>query len=130
MLLRYAVDGDDPTARYRSRVVADGGTVSNYGDVQKIVQMLKTSGRFKNVKLLWYGGAGVKIRTSGVDSYVSKAYSVQLPANDLAQATELSQPWQSGNIAPNEKPCLLNPSGGNRSIVHPEIVFTSTDALS
>lgn len=130
MLLRYAVDGDDPTARYRSRVVADGGTVSNYGDVQKIVQMLKTSGRFKNVKLLWYGGAGVKLRTSGVNSYVSKAYSVQLPANDLAQTTELSQPWQSGNIAPNEKPCLLNPNGGSRFMTHPAISFGATEAWS
>ena len=130
MLLRYAVDGDDPTARYRSRVVADGGTVSNYGDVQKIVQMLKTSGRFKNVKLLWYGGAGVKLRTSGVNSYVSKAYSVQLPANDLAQTTELSQPWQSGNIAPNEKPCIKNPSGSNRKLTLPTQTFTTSNAWS
>lgn len=130
MLLRYAVDGDDPTARYRSSVVADGGTVSNYGDIQKIVQMLRNSGRFKNVKLLWYGGAGVKLRTSGVNSYVSKAYSVQLPANDLAQTTELSQPWQSGNIAPNEKPCLLNPQSGVRTIEHPAINFANNVAWS
>jgi len=130
MLLRYAVDGDDLTARYRSRVVADGGVVPNYSDVQKIVQMLKNSGTLKNTKLLWYGGAGVKIRTSGVNSYVSKAYSVQLPANDLAQTTELSQPWQSGNIAPNEKPCLLNPNGGSRFMTHPAISFGATEAWS
>lgn len=130
MLIRTAIDGDNPTARYRSRVVADGGSISNYGDVQKIVQMLKTSGRFKNVKLLWYGGAGVKLRTSGVNSYVSKAYSVQLSANDLSQTTELSQPWQSGNIAPNEKPCLLNPNGGSRFLSHPTISFGASEAWS
>jgi len=130
MLLRTAIDGDNPTARYRSRVVADGGTVSNYGDVQKIVQMLKTSGRFKNVKLLWYGGAGVKLRTSGVNSYVSKAYSVQLPANDLAQTTELSQPWQSGNIAQNEKPCVKNSSGSNRKLTLPTQTFTASNSWS
>jgi uncharacterized protein (TIGR02145 family) len=130
MLLRIAIDGDNPTARYRSRVVADGGTLSNYGDVQKIVQMLRSSGRFNQVKFLWYGGAGVKLRTSGVNSFVSKAYSVQLPANDLAQTTELSQPWQSGNIAPNEKPCLLNPNGGARFMSHPAISFGATEAWS
>lgn len=115
---------------YAARVAVDGGSVRGDVDMLSILKNLSDTGRLDQVKLLWYGGAGVKLRTSGVNSYVSKAYSVQLPANDLAQTTELSQPWLSGNIAPNEKPCLLNPNGGSRFLSHPAISFGATEAWS
>lgn len=115
---------------YAARVAVDGGSVRGDVDMLSILKNLSDTGRLDQVKLLWYGGSGVKLRTSGVNSFVSKAYSVQLPANDLAQTTELSQPWQSGNIAPNEKPCLLNPQSGVRTIEHPAINFANNVAWS
>lgn len=115
---------------YYNRVLGDGGTLVDPVGTQSILKMLKDNARLDNVKLLWYGGAGVKKVISGINTNVSKAYSIQLPSNDLTQTTALSQPWQSGNIAPNEKPCLLNPSGGSRFLSHPSISFGVTEAWS
>lgn len=115
---------------YYNRVLGDGGTLVDPVGTQSILKMLKDNARLDNVKLLWYGGAGVKKVISGINTNVSKAYSIQLPSNDLTQTTAPSQPWQSGNIAPNEKPCLLNPQSGVRTIEHPAINFANNVAWS
>jgi uncharacterized protein (TIGR02145 family) len=189
---------------YKARVTLDGGTVTSDNEMLSILQTLVNIGCIDNTKLLWYGGAGVKLRTSGVNKYVTRGYSsdpiiwpfisvasisnsggkirvvtttphgmltgeyctlfgfgalattitkctyvdattfdtdvtysaysvtgatVQ-KVKDLLQTTDVSQPWQSGNIAPNEKPCLLNPNGGSRFLSHPVISFGATDAWS
>lgn len=59
-------------------------------------------------------------------------YSIQeLDWNDATQSTELSQPWLSGNIAPNERLALKNPNGGgNRLLTHPMISYANNENWS
>lgn len=51
-------------------------------------------------------------------------------SNDLYQITDASQPSLSGNIAPNEKPCLQNSYGGARYLNHAPISFGANDTWS
>ena len=55
---------------------------------------------------------------------------IELEANDLYQTTELSQPYQSGNIAPNEVLSMQNPNGDARFMTHPTISFADNQAWS
>lgn len=130
MFRTLLISGKDNLAAYRNRVLADGGSILNASDSAKVLTMLSSNQIFDKTLLLMQGWGGIKTRVSGVNSYVSKAYSAQLAANDLSQTTELSQPWLSGNIAPNEKYCLKNPKGSNRLMTFPAQTFTNSQPYS
>jgi uncharacterized protein (TIGR02145 family) len=53
-----------------------------------------------------------------------------IPASDAIQATQLSQPVASGNIAPNEKLAICNPNGGSKYMTFPPLSFSATDQWS
>jgi uncharacterized protein (TIGR02145 family) len=116
---------------YLARVAADSGIVESNSDTLKVLKGLKTIyGTLANHKLIWTGEMGYKERVSGINHYATKAYSADAVPNDLTQATELSQPFLSGNIAPNEKQCLQNPNGGVGYMTHTPISFGANDTWS
>lgn len=114
---------------YFTRVLTDLGIIVDKTTTNNIYKFLKTEGLDTDTKLLWFGDAGIKTRSTTVSStpltFISRGYSIQLPANDLTQTTELNQPYLSGNIAPNERYALKNPSTAIRVINHPQIAFTN-----
>lgn len=116
---------------YLDRVVADSGTVDVTNDeLYDIVRFYRDEGLLADTQLLAAPFLGSKVRTSTIYKYLSKLYSVQLAANDLTQTTELSQPYQSGNIAPNEVLAAKNPNGDARFLTHPAISFAANQAWS
>lgn len=114
---------------YFTRVLTDLGIIVDKTTTNNVYKFLKTEGLDTDTKLLWFGDAGIKTRSTTVSStpltFISRGYSIQLPANDLTQTTELNQPYLSGNIAPNERYALKNPSTAIRVINHPQIAFTN-----
>jgi len=115
---------------YLERVIADGGVIDDTQFTLDYLKFLKQQNILDNTKLLIAPEMGTKRRVSGVNTYLSKAYSPKLPINDAFQSTELSQPWLSGNIAPNERLALKNPNGGSRFLTHPDISFGVNEAWS
>ena len=83
-----------------------------------------------NTKLLYCPELGVKLRTSGINNYVTKLYDVGQMLNDATQTTALNQPYLSGNIAPTEKYSIKNPNGGSAYLTHTSISFSATDKWS
>ena len=109
---------------YTDRVKADGGTIDDNARLKQYISFLKAQGRYDLAKFIFAPMFGGKLRTSGIYKYQSKLYSVQLAANDAAQTTELSQPYQTGNIAPNETLSLFTDTN-TRLLAHPEITYTN-----
>lgn len=65
---------------YKQRILGDGGTLRNWWMLNKLNRQSKTQDTFSNIKFAWFGEAGSKIRTSGINSYVSNAYNPVIPA--------------------------------------------------
>lgn len=94
----------------------------------------------ENTKLLWFGEAGRKERTSTIYKFLTKAYDASFNKdaggnyvaneNHLVQTTELNQPYLRGNIAPNEVLCAYNGNGEDKYLTHPEIAFATDEAWS
>lgn len=122
-------------APHNARVMADGGEASDR--INAAIELMRFYEEQKDSIKLFYFPAltGNKIRTSGLNKFVSKGYSMNSPqqetlANDLTQTTSTSQPHSSGNIAPNEIPCLENPNGGSNFLSHSPISFGVNDNWS
>ena len=113
---------------YLDRVIADSGVVGDGDVLNDIVRFYRDENLLSSTKLLAAPFLGSKLRESGIYKFLSKLYSVELPTNDLAQTTELNQPYQAGNIAPNEVLSMLNPNGDARYLTHPEISFAANEA--
>ncbi len=120
----------DPIARHRSRVLSDSGQILNLTFARAVAQWLRQSGEQDRTLLLALPGAGVKTRDSGLDRFVTKLYSIQLPANDLTQTTEVNQPYLTGLIAPGDVISLHNPNAGVRFVSIPNINFTGLQPFS
>lgn len=119
----------EEAVNYINRVLADGGTIDLTNDeLYDFIKWYRDNGLLLNTKLLAAPFLGSKIRQSTIYKYISKLYSVQLAANDLAQTTELNQPYQAGNIAPNEVLSMSNPNGDARYLTHPAISFVANEA--
>lgn len=117
---------------YATRITDDSGTVQNSTISKTIYKMLTDNDLYDNTKLLLTPEGGIKTRTSGVNTFVPKAYdfSGEATPNDATQTTEASQPHLSGNIAPNEFQSLKNVNNGTRYASFPQIAFTSTEKWS
>ena len=119
-------------APHNQRVVYDNGIPTN--KMQEAIALMNYYEQHKdNIKLLYSPALlGNKFRTSGNLSFVSKGYSIDnlKTHNDLTQTADTSQPYYSGNIAPNEIPCIKNPNGENRYMTHPTISFGASDSWS
>ena len=114
---------------YSQRVLADLGIIKNNDSVRAYYKICEQNGMLNNIKFAWFGDSGSKYRTSGIYTYFTKLYSL-FSTNDAVQATELNQPYLSGNIAPNERWGMLNPNGASRFVTHPTITFAATDPWS
>lgn len=90
-----------PIINYGNRVLSDSGVINDLEKLTKLyVENLKL---LDNTVFLWSGDAGIKTRTSGVNTYAAKAYDMSAGNKDAVQATEANQPFVGGGIAPNEK---------------------------
>jgi len=90
-------------------------------------KMARENNIAKSIQFAWLGEGGIK-QSSG---RISKAYSLALGnANHATQTTSSSQPYLSGNIAPNERYALKNPNGGSNFITHPTISFAANESWS
>lgn len=115
---------------YNARVTTDSGTMKSETNSVAIYQHLIDNDTYDNSLLVYSGEGGWKLRELGVDKFSTKNYDFTINDNDLVQAAEASQLWQSGNIAPTEKATLKNPNNATRLIGHPEIAFASNEAWS
>lgn len=95
---------------------------------QSYIFMAEKYGIADSIKVAFMAGASKK-RTSTIYKFYTNIYSLY-GNNHGAQTTEASQPYVSGNIAPNEFEGMLNPNGGTRHVTHPTISFGATDAWS
>ncbi len=111
---------------YSRRVIADLGSVQDSSLTKTVYRDLPAQ---DNIVFAWFGGAGSKKRVSTIYSYFTKLYSL-FGTNDATQTTENSQPFVTGNIAPNENEGMLNPNGGSRFMNHPIFSFDSNEAWS
>lgn len=119
--------------KYISSVFTDGGTIRNQDITRGYYLFCKTNNLYNSIKFAWLGEAGIKTRTSGINQYISKIYGLVTKDStsiDAIQSTAATQPYLSGNIAPNERYCLKNPNGGSNYMTHPTISFGATDSWS
>lgn len=115
--------------RYFRRVIVDGGTVRSLDLTDRYLEMCSDNDMLDSIQFAWLGGAGSKFRTSGINTFFTKLYTL-LGGKDATQTTSTNQPYLSGNIAPNEKYGLKNPNGGSNFLTHTPISFSATDAWS
>ena len=84
----------------KNRIIYDGGIARNQKALEDTLKFFNTL--MPNTKLLYCPELGVKLRTSGINNYVTKLYDLSPAMLDGAQTTALNQPFLSGNVAPNE----------------------------
>ena len=72
------------------RAKDDSGSSLNHPEIQKLMRQMVDLDIADNLKL-WVHNGLVKTRTSGSDTFVSKAYDISGEENDGVQATEASQ---------------------------------------
>lgn len=119
-----------PIIPYRSRVLADSGVISDLEKLTKLyIENLKL---LDNTVFLWDGSAGIKTRTSGVNTYATKLYDMSAGNRDAAQATEVNQPHTSGFIAPNEQRKIkgLTSETGTKGFTGSDIQIASSGAFT
>ena len=122
-------DGLRTIRNYIARFKYDGGIMLNSGETtRKFYKFLKDN-NIPTPVFSYLGDAAYKPRTSGINTFATKLYSL-FGLNDATQSTANSQPYISGNIAPNEKLCLKNNTGDSRYMTHPTISFSATDKWS
>ena len=105
-----------------SRVESDGGITRDKAALLNLTYYLQSM--MPNTKLLYCPELGVKLRTSGINNYVTELYDISSNMLDGTQTTALNQPYLSGNIAPTEKlklKYLLNETS-NKSIIFPSAI--------
>ena len=113
---------------YRNAILADGGEIDSYNDLNSYIRFAKANGIYDSIKFGMLGA--YKLRTSGNTNYITKAYSLDSVPNNATQTTESLQPFQTGFIAPNEKWGAKNPNGATRYMTHPTISFAANEAWS
>ena len=109
---------------YRNTILADGGEIDSYNDLNSYIRFAKANGIYDSIKFGMLGA--YKLRTSGNTNYITIAYSLDSVPNNATQTTESLQPFQTGFIAPNEKWGAKNPSGGSRLFNIPSLTITGT----
>ncbi len=114
-----------PSVQSAKRITTDLGIVksrSNFNDLtNKFVDLLDST------KFIYCPQLAVKLRTSGITNYITKLYDIGSAMVDATQATALSQPFLTGDIAPNEKYAVKNPNGSSTYLTHTTISFLNTD---
>lgn len=115
---------------YVQRIKQDAGLCKRDDVTKRYYDVAKQNNMIENIKFAWLGEAGAKQRiASSTASFWSKLYSLKT-TNDAVQATDLNQPYQTGNVAPNERVGLYNPNGSSRYMTHPTISFAANEAWS
>jgi hypothetical protein len=106
-----------PAYRYNQRVLTDLGILDDIEATTKLY--LESLSVLNSAVFMWDGVAGVKERTSGVNTFASTIYDMSAQNNDGIQATEAAQPYTAGQIAPNETRKLKGLTGetGTKSVV-------------
>lgn len=110
---------------YKDKFIPAGGKLHADNLTKAYYHMANTNGITDTILLGYISGGASNTRTSGVYKFYTKLYSL-FGTNDVTQTTEASQPYVSGNIAPNEVEALKQPTGDTRTMTHPSITFTGT----
>lgn len=130
-ITRYQLQNTlDDSKDYYYRVKSDGGFVNSDAIVKGYYLMSEDNGMRESIEFAWLGEAGNQFRTSTIYDYLTDIYDLSDNDNDGAQTTEASQPYLTGNIAPNEHWGMKNPSGDGRYVTHPTISFGANEAWS
>lgn len=117
-----------PAIAYNKRVLLDSGTVISK---QSVIDGYKTMiDLLPNTKLLYNFNSGVKTRTVGINSYLTKAYDMGINTLDGTQIVESSQPFLSGGISPNESRRLKFNSGTSKSVQYTLMNFSNSSSWS
>lgn len=118
-----------PVIPYRSRVIADSGVINDLEKLTKLyIENLKL---LDNTVFLWGSSAGMKTRTSGINTLATKLYDMSAGNRDATQTTEANQPFVGGGIALNEKKRLKNLStASTKGLAHTQVSFSATDNWS
>jgi len=114
---------------YENRVRLETPITGDQHLTKAYLMMCQENSIHDSIQFAWLGEAMSKYRTSGIYNYFTKLYSLK-GANDATQATSTSQPYLSGNIAPNEKCAMGNPNGGTTAIDFSGISYTAIDPWS
>jgi hypothetical protein len=112
---------------YRDMVEADSGALQNTTISKQLIKYYLDAGLLSTMRLLWAAEMGIKTRTSGIETFLSKGYSADPTGNHLIQATELSQPRLEGAIAPAEILAAMNAQDSVRFFAFTEISLLATD---
>ena len=122
---RYALE--------KARALAEsGGSMGTVVAARAIISFMFDQDLLKDTKLLISPWLSRVVRESGIYKYFPELLSIEdeNPHNDAVQTIELSQPYESWNIAPNEVASLNNPNGDSRYMTHPAISILSSTAWS
>ena len=109
-------------------IIANTGFIKFYAGSTAVVTFTGTG--VKTATIIGSSGALFIVCQAGKSCEIESISVKEIQANDAVQATELSQPWLSGNIAPNERLALKNPNGRSRLLTHPAISFAANEAWS
>lgn len=117
-----------PSVPVYNRIITDAGLVRSKKALNSLTQFLLDLR--ENTKLLFCPELGIKLRTSGINNYITKLYDISPMLNDAAQTTALNQPYLSGNIAPTEKYAIKSNHNTDLFVTHAPISFLATDKWS
>ena len=114
-------------APHLQRVAYDSGVAPN--NIQDLLLLQRNNEELKDyIKVAFcpelYGN---KIRTSGINNFITKGYSKDSGANnDLIQTSSTNQPYLD-KVSPNERLSVKNPNGGSNYLTHPTVSFGAND---
>lgn len=105
-------------SKYKSRVISDSGSIRSDVITRALFAHFRDNATYDQIKALFCAESGIKTRTSGIYSYITKAYSLDSFNTNFLQTTDLLQPVIAGNIATDDLYSAFNPSGSGRYLSH------------
>lgn len=117
-----------PAVAFLKRITADGGTCADKSLLAKFYTEMNQS--LANTHALYFFQLGIKERVSGINRFCNKAYDMGPLNNDGVMATEATQSFVGGYIAPNEFRCLKYLQGQTQTgeITIPTKSYLATDS--
>lgn len=83
-----------------------------------------------NSSTIWIAFANTSLFNVQIDNISIQEITANSADYDASQATSTSQPYLSGNIAPNERWGMKNPNVASNFMTHPTVTYASGDAWS
>ena len=126
LLIDIILMSDVELNRYLNKIGSAGATLRNREATKTILKFYKNKQWLQDIRLLVAPEMGLITRDDGTDVFVPTLVGVT--DNNVTQTTAASQPYLSGDIAPNEKYSLNNPNGASRFMEHSAISYAANEA--